>query len=116
MQWISLIIAAIAVWALCGGVIGVGRRLWKLDTVLVVHLLLAPLISFCVSYLHSLAAPGFDPLTRASVIVAIVVLLDAGLVARVFEKSYAMFRSLIGTWIPFVLVFLASWAVGAFST
>jgi hypothetical protein len=39
-------------------------------------------------------------------------LLDALVVAPLFERSYAMFRSVIGTWLPFVVIFAASWAAG----
>jgi hypothetical protein len=42
----------------------------------------------------------------------VVVIPDACVVAPLFERSYAMFRSLIGTWIPFATIFLASWAAG----
>ena len=65
MAWVTLLIAALLVWALCGAVIAVGRRFWKLDTVLLLHLVLAPMISFCFSLAHAAIAPGFDPLTRA---------------------------------------------------
>jgi hypothetical protein len=37
------------------------------------------------------------------------VVLDAVVVAPLFEGSYAMFRSFIGTWLPFVAIFVASW-------
>ena len=33
-------------------------------------------------------------------------------VAPLFERSYAMFRSFVGTWMPFAAIFLASWAAG----
>jgi hypothetical protein len=33
-------------------------------------------------------------------------------VAPVFERSYAMFRSVRGTWLPFGLIFLVTWIVG----
>jgi hypothetical protein len=33
-------------------------------------------------------------------------------VAPIFERSYAMFRSLNGTWVPFASIFLASLAAG----
>ena len=42
----------------------------------------------------------------------LVILLDAVVVAPIFERSYDMFRSAIGTWIPFVLIFIASLAAG----
>ena len=37
---------------------------------------------------------------------------DALVVAPIFEGSYAMFASPLGTWIPFVLIFGATWATG----
>ncbi len=40
--------------------------------------------------------------------------MDAGLVAPVFEKSYDMFRSLIGTWIPFILIFISTYLTGLY--
>ena len=43
----------------------------------------------------------------------LIVALDALVVAPLFERSYAMFRSALGTWIPFAAIFLASWAAGA---
>ena len=40
----------------------------------------------------------------------IIIALDALVVAPLFERSFAMFRSVIGTWLPFATIFLASWA------
>ena len=42
----------------------------------------------------------------------IVVGLDALLVAPMFERSYAMFKSLLGTWIPFMLIFVSVYLMG----
>ena len=67
---------------------------------------------FWVVVIHKELAPAFDPLLRAAAITIIVVLLDALLVAPFFERSYAMFRSVIGTWLPFVAIFGACWAAG----
>jgi hypothetical protein len=59
-----------------------------------------------------LLAAEFNPVLRAMVLTGIVVILDAVVVAPIFERSYAMFRSFIGTWMPFAAIFLASWAAG----
>jgi hypothetical protein len=48
------------------------------------------------------------------VITGLVFTLDILVVAPIFERNYAMFLSPIGTWIPFVLIFLASLAAGIF--
>jgi hypothetical protein len=42
----------------------------------------------------------------------VIVGLDALVVAPLFERSYAMFRSIIGTWAPFVAIFVAGWVAG----
>jgi hypothetical protein len=42
----------------------------------------------------------------------IVVGMDAFVVAPLIERSYAMFRSPFGTWIPFASIWLASFFVG----
>ena len=42
----------------------------------------------------------------------LVIVLDAVVVAPIFERSYDMFRSAIATWIPFALIFIASLAAG----
>jgi hypothetical protein len=52
--------------------------------------------------------PDATPLHTSLVLVAIVIALDAFFVAPVLEHSYAMFRSPIGTWIPFASIWLAS--------
>jgi len=42
----------------------------------------------------------------------IIIGLDAVVVAPIFERSYAMFRSFIGTWLPFAGIFAASLLAG----
>jgi hypothetical protein len=75
-----------------------------------VHLIAAPVVAFLVSAVHKEIAPEISPGARAAGITGIVVLLDALLIAPLFERSYAMFSSIIGTWLPFAAIFAASWA------
>ncbi len=112
MSWISLFGLGFVLWGACGAVIAMGRRIWTLDTTLQVHLIAAPILAFLMAAVHKLQAPEFDPQLRAVVLTALVVLLDVAVVAPIFERSYAMFRSVIGTWIPFTAIFLASLAAG----
>jgi hypothetical protein len=42
--------------------------------------------------------------------------MDAFVVAPLLERSYAMFASALGTWIPFALIFGSTYAVGQAST
>jgi hypothetical protein len=43
---------------------------------------------------------------------AVVVLADFFLVALVINRSMDMFRSVIGTWLPFLLIFVATYIAG----
>jgi Na+-transporting NADH:ubiquinone oxidoreductase subunit NqrD len=112
MAFVYLLGLALVLWGVCGATVAIGRRVWGLDTALRVHLVAAPVAAFLVATVHRLLVPAFDSLLRAAVMTAVIIVLDAVLVAPLFERSYAMFRSLIGTWIPFALIFLASWAAG----
>jgi len=112
MAWISLIALAVVLWAACGGVIAVGRRVWTMETTLIVHLFAATAFAFAAAAVHKLLAPDFDAALRAAAITGLIIALDALVVAPFFERSYAMFRSALGTWIPFVAIFLATWAAG----
>jgi hypothetical protein len=44
--------------------------------------------------------------------ISFVIVLDATAVAPVFEKSYAMFSSILGTWLPFLSIFAATYLTG----
>lgn len=102
---------ALVGWALCGATIGVGRQLLPMEQVLVVHAVAAPLIFGVLAYVHARHFAFLRPLPVAAVFVGVVILMDAGVVAPFLERSFAMFGSPLGTWIPFALIFLASWGV-----
>jgi hypothetical protein len=112
MDWITLVAAGLVVWALCGAVMALGPRFWSMEATLRIHLAAAPLFSFALSIFHAGISPGFPALLRALVMTAMIIVLDAVVVAPLFERSFAMFRSIIGTWLPFLLMFLASWFSG----
>jgi hypothetical protein len=112
MAWVYLLGLALVLWGACGATMAMGRKALSLNTTLRVHLAVAPIVAFLVSAVHKLLAPEFDPMLRAAVMTSVVVILDAAVVAPLFERSYAMFRSSIGTWIPFASIFLSSWTAG----
>ncbi len=110
MSWTYLLGTSLALWGACGGVIAIGRRIWSLQTTLYVHLVMVPIFAYLLSAVHRLFFPEFGSLLRAAVMTAVVVALDISIVAPVFERSFAMFRSFLGTWLPIAAIFLASWA------
>ena len=102
-------------WAYCGVLIGVGRRLLPLHATLVVHAVGAPVGFAVISFFYYRRFAFTSPWQTATAFLGIVVALDLFLVAPVFEKNYAMFTSALGTWIPFALIFAATYLSGRWS-
>ncbi len=103
---------AIVGWGYCGGLIAVGRQYLSIDTTLIVHAVGAPVGFTLLSWLYHRKFGFTSPLNTAWIFLGVVIALDVFLVALVFEKSFAMFTSLMGTWIPFVLIFGATYITG----
>lgn len=112
-QILIILIHAFIIWALCGATIGIGRSLMTMSSTLVVHAIGAPIFAGLVSLFYFKKFNFTSPLRTALYFLLIVVFLDAGLVAPIFEKSYVMFRSILGTWIPFALIFISTFVTGA---
>ncbi len=112
MQAIVIALHAVAGWALCGATIGVARKTTTLHTALILHAVAAPVIFAIVSAIYFHWFGGTGPVVTAAIFVAIVILLDAIVVAPMIERSFAMFRSVLGTWLPFALIFLSTWLTG----
>lgn len=84
----------------------------SLRNALIVHAVAAPLV-FAAASASYFRRPGFTtPLQTAGIYVATVIALDFLVVATLIQRSYAMFGSLLGTWIPFALIFAATLLVG----
>ena len=49
---------------------------------------------------------------RCGQIMLSAIVLDVVVVATLLERSYEMFASLLGTWIPFALMFSTTYAIG----
>lgn len=107
-----ILLNAFVIWALCGAIMGIGRALTKLETTLLIHVIGAPVITFIVSSFYFRKFHYTSPFKTALIFLSFVMVMDAGLVAPVFEKSFDMFKSIIGTWVPFVLIFLSTYITG----
>jgi hypothetical protein len=105
---------AVMGWAYCGALIGAGRHFLSIHTTLVVHAIGAPVGFAMISLFYHRRYAFTSPLQTAAAFLGVVVGLDLFLVAPIFEKSYAMFSSALGTWIPFALIFAATYLTGRF--
>jgi multisubunit Na+/H+ antiporter MnhC subunit len=109
-----IVILALALfgWALCAAIMFVGVAVTSVETTLIVHAIGAPIIFAAISWFYFTRLAYTLPLATAIIFTATVILLDFFLVALVIERSFAVFGSLLGTWIPFVLIFLSAWLTG----
>jgi len=107
-----MIAHALVGWMLCSATIGIGKTMLSMQLTLIVHVILAPIFFAIIAFVYFKMFNYTSPLMTAAVFLTIVMVLDAGLVAPVIERNYDMFRSTLGTWIPFLLFFLSVYIVG----
>jgi hypothetical protein len=107
-----LLIHGLIGWGLCGATIGIGRNVTTMDNTLIIHAIAAPVIFGLLSWLYFSKFHYTTPLQTAFIFLGIVMLMDGGVIAPFVEKSFAMFTSLLGTWIPFALIFASTYVTG----
>jgi hypothetical protein len=107
---------ALVGWALCFATIGIGLAVTTLQNTLIAHAIGAPIFFFGVSMLYFSRFNYTSPLQTALIFVGFVMVVDFFLVALVILGSLEMFTSLLGTWIPFALIFTSTWLTGRFVT
>jgi hypothetical protein len=103
---------ALVGWGLCGATMAIGLAKTSLDRALVVHAVAAPIIFGLVSAVYFTYFAYAAPLATALGFVAVVIAVDFFVVALVIQRDVSMFRSVLGTWLPFVLIFLSTYVVG----
>ncbi|MCK5551900.1 MAG: hypothetical protein KAJ09_02060 [Deltaproteobacteria bacterium] len=101
-------------WSLCGLTMGIGMAATSVNTTLIIHAIAAPIIFSLVSSVYFRKFHYTSPIQTAIIFVSCVVLLDILIVALLIEKSFEMFASILGTWIPFILIFVSTYLTGVF--
>ena len=110
---LSVILAhAFIGWALCAATMGIGMAVTTLQTTLIVHAIGAPIFFAGVSWIYFRNFHYTSPLHTALIFVSFVIVVDFFGVALLINRSLEMFASLLGTWIPFVLIFTSTYATG----
>ena len=103
-------------WALCGATMGIGMATLSIENALIIHAIGAPLFFTGVSLVYFSKFNYTTPLQTAIIFVGFVILVDFFLVALLINGSLEMFTSLLGTWIPFALIFASTYLAGLFVT
>jgi len=112
---VIILVHAFVGWVLCGAIIGIGRGVTSLESTLIIHAIGAPVIFAIISLIYFRKFNYTAPLQTAIVFVSFVILMDFFVVALLIEKSFEMFASILGTWIPFALIFLSTYLVGLYA-
>ena len=101
-------------WMLCAATMGIGMSTTTLNNALIIHAIAAPIFFAGVSLVYFRKFNYTAPLQTALTFVAFVIAMDFFLVAMVINRSFDMFTSLLGTWIPFALIFMSTYLTGLF--
>jgi hypothetical protein len=99
-------------WALCAATIGIGMAVTTVENALIVHAIGAPVYFAVVSSFYYRKFNYTAPLQTALIFTGFVMAFDFFVVALLISRSLEMFASLLGTWVPFALIFASSYLTG----
>ena len=111
-----ILIHAFVGWVLCAATMGIAMALTTSGTALYIHAVLAPVFFFAVSLNYFRKYNHASPIKTAVGFVVFVIFMDFFVVALLIIRSLEMFSSVLGTWIPFGLIFLSTYATGIIVT
>ncbi len=113
---VIIILHALVGWALCGAVMGVGQALLPKMIAMIIHLIATPVVIGVISANYYKRFNFTTPLMTAFIFTIFIILMDFFVVALLIMKKMEMFTSgfysLIGTWLPFCLIFFTTYFVG----
>jgi len=103
---------ALVGWVLCAATMGIGMAVTTLNHALVIHAIAAPIFFTGISLLYFHKFNYTTPLQTATTFLVFVITMDIFVVAVLINRSFAMFASLLGTWLPFTLIFASTFLTG----
>ena len=115
IKLVTIVVHAFIGWALCAATMGIGLATIGLQNALVVHAIGAPIFFMLVSLIYFKRFNYTTPLQTALIFVGFVIAMDFFVVALLINRSLEMFASLLGTWIPFALIFIVTSITGVYT-
>ena len=112
---IIILVHALIGWALCGATMGIGMAVTSIENALIIHAIAAPIIFATISLIYFKKFNYTTPLQTAIIFVFFVVFMDVFVVALLIEKSFEMFTNILGTWVPFALIFISTYLTGLYT-
>ncbi len=105
---------ALVGWMYCGALIGIGMKFMSMQATLVIHAIGAPLGFALLSSFYFKKFAFTRPLQTAFLFLGVVIVMDFIVVAILIQKSFALFASPLGMWLPLALIFSATYFTGVF--
>ncbi len=112
---VTILVHAFVGWALCAATMGIGMATMSLQNALIIHAIGAPIFFTGVSLIYFKKFNYTTPLQTAILFVGFVIAADFFVVALLINRSLEMFASLLGTWIPFALIFTSTCVTGLYT-
>jgi hypothetical protein len=111
-----VLVLAFVGWAVCAAIVGIGMIVSSQMNALVAHAIGAPIVFALISLFYFKRFRYTTPIQTAMIFLAFVILMDFFVVAFAIMRSFEMFASVLGTWLPFVMIFLSAYATGMYVT
>ena len=108
-ELVIVLVFAFIGWALCAATIGIGMAVTTEENALIMHAIGAPVFFGILSWIYHRKFNYTAPLQTAAIFVGFVIAVDFFIVPLLMLNSPEMFTSPLGTWIPFALIFLATY-------
>ncbi len=112
LKLVTIFVHALIGWGLCAATMGIGLATLPLQNALTLHAIGAPIFFAFVSLIYFKRFNYTTPFQTAILFVGFVIVIDFFVVALLINRSLEMFASLLGTWIPFALIFTSTYVTG----
>jgi hypothetical protein len=112
---LTVLAHALVGWALCAATMGIGMAATSAENALTIHAIAAPIFFFVITLVYFKNFNYTTPLQTALIFVGLVMIVDFLVVALLILRSLDMFASLLGTWIPFALIFTSTYLTGFYT-
>jgi hypothetical protein len=109
---VTILIHSFIGWTICAAIMGIGMQIFSLKTTLNIHAIGGPVAFSVISLIYFKKYNYTSPMQTAIIFIGFIIFIDFFLVALLIEKSFAMFKSPLGTWIPFALIFMVTYFTG----
>jgi len=113
---VIILLHALVGWGVCSAIIFIGRSVTTMQTTLIIHAIAVPIVFGLIAWFYFTRFTYTTPLQTAAIFLGFIIFMDGGIIAPFVEKSFEMFSSFLGMWLPLILIFTVPFLVGSLVT